>query len=325
MVLLHGMGAGVGLWLLNLEHFSTHRKIYAIDLPGFGRSFRKKHSEKLSAEDAETEFISAVESWRKSMNLNQFILLGHSLGGYLASAYALQHSQFVKGLILVDSWGFPRRSVDEGEKDKNNTQRPSLTWRVVRLIYTTVNPNPLSVLRVAGPLGPSLISKYRPDLVQKFKHKNMKEDSIIANYVYHCNAQEPRLNHHNYSGEVAFKSMVEGLAWAKHPMIDRIGHLPSHIPITMINGRKSWVDYNICHEVKKIRGQGIVNVEIIDHAGHHVYADQSDVFNKTVKKTCQSYDRLYQKKLDDTKALSNKDLFLCDDVDGADHVMNFSL
>lgn len=41
---------------------------------------------------AETEawFIDSFEEWRKAKNLSNFILLGHSFGGYVAAKYALK-------------------------------------------------------------------------------------------------------------------------------------------------------------------------------------------------------------------------------------------
>jgi pimeloyl-ACP methyl ester carboxylesterase len=43
------------------------------------------------------------------MNLEEFILLGHSLGGFLCASYALRYPQRVKHLILADPWGMTQR------------------------------------------------------------------------------------------------------------------------------------------------------------------------------------------------------------------------
>lgn len=277
LVMLHGMGAAVGLWLRNLEQLSSNRVVHAFDLPGFGRSFRQRLSGKVSAEMAEEKFVESIESWRKSMKLEKFFLLGHSLGGYLASAYALKHPEHIKGLVLVDAWGFPHKA------SKEKLPQLSMKARAVLFLYQALNPNPLSLLRVAGPWGPSMITKFRPDLIHKFSHENMKDDTIIADYVYQCNAQEP-------SGEMAFKCLVESLGWAQNPMIDRIGDVSTDIPIMMIHGEDSWVDSSICEEVRNIRSKSVVNVEIIKNAGHHVYVDQPETFNELVKAACLQFE-----------------------------------
>lgn len=40
--------------------------------------------------EAESWFIESLEEWRKAKKLDNFILLGHSLGGYVAARYALK-------------------------------------------------------------------------------------------------------------------------------------------------------------------------------------------------------------------------------------------
>lgn len=143
LVLLHGMGSGVALWVLNLEAIAQDRPVYAIDLLGFGRSSRIRFAS--DAEQAEAQFVDSIEEWRQSVGIERMILLGHSLGGYLAASYALKHADRVNHLIFVDPWGFQERPPDMD-------QRPLPLWiRAARSIMTTFNP--FSALRLAGPWG----------------------------------------------------------------------------------------------------------------------------------------------------------------------------
>jgi abhydrolase domain-containing protein 5 len=137
------MGSGVALWVLNLEAIAQDRPVYAIDLLGFGRSSRIRFAS--DAEQAEAQFVDSIEEWRQSVGIERMILLGHSLGGYLAASYALKHADRVNHLIFVDPWGFQERPPDMD-------QRPLPLWiRAARSIMTTFNP--FSALRLAGPWG----------------------------------------------------------------------------------------------------------------------------------------------------------------------------
>lgn len=44
------------------------------------------------SEIVEGQFVESIEEWRKEVGLKKFILLGHSLGGYLAAAYTLRYA-----------------------------------------------------------------------------------------------------------------------------------------------------------------------------------------------------------------------------------------
>lgn len=141
LVLIHGLGAGVALWCLNLDSFAVTRPVYAFDLLGFGRSSRPTFSN--DAMTAEEQMVRSIEEWRKEMNLDNFILLGHSMGGFLAASYSLSYPERVRHLILADPWGFP-------EMPKEYREVP-LVIRTVALMVQSFNP--LAGIRVAGPLG----------------------------------------------------------------------------------------------------------------------------------------------------------------------------
>ena len=77
-----------------------------------GRSSRppfKIHSNdrQKSVTEAESWFIDALEEWRVQKKIDRFTLLGHSLGGYMAVAYALKYPGHLNKLILASPVGIP--------------------------------------------------------------------------------------------------------------------------------------------------------------------------------------------------------------------------
>lgn len=56
---------------------------------GFGRSSRPKFSS--DPLEAEGQLVKSVEEWRKEMQLEKMVVLGHSMGGFLASSYAIKY------------------------------------------------------------------------------------------------------------------------------------------------------------------------------------------------------------------------------------------
>ena len=148
LVMVHGFGSGAGLWAMNYDDISKTQPLYAFDVLGFGRSSRPSFPSE--GAEVETEFVEAVERWRKEVGLTKFILLGHSLGGYLACAYALRYPHRVRHLILADPWGMNEKPPP-GEE-------PFRIPRWARFVAAMLSPfNPFSALRAAGPLGKSVI------------------------------------------------------------------------------------------------------------------------------------------------------------------------
>ncbi|KAJ6652383.1 hypothetical protein lerEdw1_011613 [Lerista edwardsae] len=272
LVMVHGFGGGVGLWILNLDQLSARRPLHAFDLLGFGRSSRPNFPQ--DAQGAEEEFVSSIEAWRREMGIPRMILLGHSLGGFLAASYSLQHPERVKHLILVDPWGFPTRPTDPDQ-----LQTPPAWIKAVAKVLG--RSNPLAVLRAAGPWGPGLVQRFRPDFKKKFA--DFFDDDTISEYIYHCNAQPP-------SGEAGFKAMTESFGWARRPMLERIHLVRRDLPITLIYGANSWIDTSTGEKVRLLRPGSYVCDMAIPGASHHVYADQPHAFNAAVEEVCDSVD-----------------------------------
>uniref|UniRef100_A0A3B3SZ41 1-acylglycerol-3-phosphate O-acyltransferase ABHD5 n=1 Tax=Paramormyrops kingsleyae TaxID=1676925 RepID=A0A3B3SZ41_9TELE len=276
LVMVHGFGGGVGLWIRNLDPLCRSRPVMAFDLLGFGRSSRPPFP--LDAAQAEEKSVGSIEHWRRALGLERMILLGHSLGGYLATSYAIQYPERVCHLILVDPWGFPERPqpVVAGADDK----KPKLPRWVKAVLSVVTLFNPLAVIRAAGPWGPGLVQKFRPDFKRKFE--DLFDDDTMTQYIYHCNAQRP-------SGEVGFRAMSESLGWARRPMLQRVHLLPPELPVTLLYGARSWMDSSTGSRVAQLRPRSHTYT-VIEGASHHIYADQPDEFNRVVRNICDSVD-----------------------------------
>ncbi|GAB7348994.1 hypothetical protein MBLNU459_g7973t1 [Dothideomycetes sp. NU459] len=114
LVMLHGYGAGLGFFYKNYDSLSRLPgwKLYSLDMLGMGRSSRppfKIHAKDRQGKitEAENWFIDALEEWRIKKGIDRFTLLGHSMGGYMAVAYALKYPGHLNKLILASPVGIP--------------------------------------------------------------------------------------------------------------------------------------------------------------------------------------------------------------------------
>lgn len=108
IVFLHGFLENSTMWNSITKEFSKRNKVICIDLLGHGNTecIGYVHSMELMAE--------AVEAVLKQLRIRKSILVGHSMGGYVALAFAEKNSQKVKGLCLMNSTSLP----DDNERKK---------------------------------------------------------------------------------------------------------------------------------------------------------------------------------------------------------------
>ncbi|XP_021963301.1 1-acylglycerol-3-phosphate O-acyltransferase ABHD5 [Folsomia candida] len=275
LVLLHGLGAAVGLWALNLDQLAKDRHVHAIDLMGFGRSSRPQFSQ--DAVLAEEELVTSLEEWRKEMKLEKIILLGHSMGAFIATCYALKYPERVASLILADPWGVTEPPADI-------YARFALPYLVKVIDYIMTYFYPFFGLRMIGRLGPKITGIVKWRLVKNFKSLGGQEAAYaIQEYIYHANAAPP-------SGEAAFYWMKGSLAFAKNPLIRRFAFLHPDIALCLIYGGRSWLRQCSKEVLTQICPDSDIEVEIIPHATHQVPTDAIDEFNQIVLRACTNAD-----------------------------------
>ncbi|MBE9179875.1 alpha/beta hydrolase [Oculatella sp. LEGE 06141] len=99
LVFLHGSWNDGNQWLPIVEQLGVDHHCVIPDLLGFGESERPRvhHSIELQVE--------CLAEHLEFLRLRQVYLIGHSVGGWLAASYALQHPDQVKGLVLLAAEG----------------------------------------------------------------------------------------------------------------------------------------------------------------------------------------------------------------------------
>jgi pimeloyl-ACP methyl ester carboxylesterase len=97
IVLLHGFLENTTMWKDIIPQLSKRNRVIAIDLLGHGKSdcLGYVHTMELFAES-----VAAV---LKQVRIRKCVVIGHSLGGYVALAFAEKHPQKIKGLCLMNS------------------------------------------------------------------------------------------------------------------------------------------------------------------------------------------------------------------------------
>ncbi|MBI68108.1 MAG: hypothetical protein CL777_05130 [Chloroflexi bacterium] len=106
-ILLHGVGYtdGAHSWLLNIGPLSKKMKIIAVDALAWG-----KGDGLLQQEYSFAYLVDFLREFQDALGLEKTNLVGHSMGGWLASLFAYESPQRLNKLVLVASGGaMPRQ------------------------------------------------------------------------------------------------------------------------------------------------------------------------------------------------------------------------
>jgi len=99
VLLVHGFGADLNTWMFTQPALGAGQRALALDLPGHGGSTKE-----VGAGDAES-LTDAVEGVLGALGVEQVHLVGHSMGGAIATLAALRRPERVASLTLIASAG----------------------------------------------------------------------------------------------------------------------------------------------------------------------------------------------------------------------------
>lgn len=108
LLLIHGFSANIFSFREIFNPLSKYLKVYAIDLPGFGLTERvDKNRVSFNPYSREGE-VQVIKIFLEKLNIKKVIILGHSMGGGIATYFTIKHPESVEKLIIEDGAVFEK-------------------------------------------------------------------------------------------------------------------------------------------------------------------------------------------------------------------------
>jgi 2-hydroxy-6-oxonona-2,4-dienedioate hydrolase len=149
LLFIHGLGSAADRWLDIPDALSLYFHTLAIDLPGFGGSDKPTDIDYTieGFSDVVRQFMDEIRITKDDRGNNKartITLVGHSLGGYIASKIAAaDNSNFLDKLVLVDSSGNLEKPTPLLQQYLDAAMNPSR--EKVRKVFEQMVANPLLI------------------------------------------------------------------------------------------------------------------------------------------------------------------------------------
>ena len=133
LLLIHGTSSSLRTWDGVTAQLKNQYRIIRFDLPGFGLTGPNPNH------DYSTRYYNEViDSLLKALQISRVIIVGNSLGGAIATQYAIYQPGKVRGLVLVDAAGLPPAKKTTGAIGFKLAQMP-----VINQLLTKITPRVL--------------------------------------------------------------------------------------------------------------------------------------------------------------------------------------
>ena len=112
LIFLHGYPMHQGIWANFTDHFTFSHTVVTLDLPGFGKS------KLLPGDFTLDDVAAAVLDFMDAHHLRNAVVIGHSLGGYVALSMIARKPEWIDGLVLLHSTALADSAERRESRDK---------------------------------------------------------------------------------------------------------------------------------------------------------------------------------------------------------------
>jgi pimeloyl-ACP methyl ester carboxylesterase len=195
IVLLHGFGEDGSVWRNQFDLFPQHCLVIP-DLPGSGKS---DLLDNVSMESLARSVVAVLDA----EEIEQCILIGHSMGGYITLAFADHHHERLNGLGLFHS------SAYADSEEKKETRRKGIQF----------------IQRYGGPefLKTTIPNLYGP--VSKNERKELIEEHLLSGHNFSAEALVSY-----YEAMIARPDRTHLLSMTHLPVLFMVGRHDTAVP-----------------------------------------------------------------------------------------------
>ena len=263
VVFVHGLGSsGYMEWRHNLEVVSARHRVFAPDLPGYGRT------DKPRARYTIPYFARFIERYMEESGLRSATLVGASLGGRIALEVALEHPRLVRKLVLVNTLGLGRPKVRAAQMAYGLVTIPRVGEAVMRFTRDALRWAPTALIR-------RVAARYSG---QSIDLERTMDDAYLADLreVYAMDEF-----HNAYLSTIRSLIHPRALLGGHHDVSERLNELK--IPVQLVWGADDPL-FPVAHAARAHTLIVRSKLDLIDGAGHSPQAERPEEFNRVLHK-----------------------------------------
>jgi pyruvate dehydrogenase E2 component (dihydrolipoamide acetyltransferase) len=230
IVLIHGFGGDLDLWLFTQEPLAANASVYSLDLPGHGQSSK-------DVEDGSVAGLaSVVVKFMDELGISSAHIVGHSLGGAIALQTAISNTDKVDAVTLIGSAGI-------GEEINGGY----ISGFVAAESRREMKP---LLKQLVG--DPGLVNRKMIDDILKFKRLDGVTEALIEISSGFLSGDKQTVD---LRGAIADLPMPVNVIWGSEDQIIPAAHasgLPDNVTVNILDGFGHLVQLEAASDVNKL-------------------------------------------------------------------------